>query len=377
MKPSVCLVVCGLVILVPTMALAHPSHAPGAPDHPIDSPDYHQTSDVSAVSTTKSDQTLLAMLLQLVALLQEQLAQLVSGDTPSTEDVQQVACTEDAMLCPDGSYVARVAPSCAFAACPSGTTTNGQISATGDLTMTTDDTYRYFSADGLPEYDISDNRYASEPSVQDHDFRVPLQPIQNDQPTYYTLPFTFGIALNGVTFEPFAAEWFNDDQGSGWQEDPFVTLRGLDEQNAHVQPSGLYHYHGQPTNLLSSDGSSHSPVIGFAADGFPLYGPHVYQTADDADSEITTLDSSYQLRSGTRPSGPGGSYDGTYNEDYEHVARGSNALDECNGRFGVTPEFPNGTYYYVATESFPYIPRCLMGDMDPSFQMTHGGSGPR
>lgn len=31
---------------------------------------------------------------------------------------EQVACTQDAMLCPDGSYVSRIAPHCEFTACP-------------------------------------------------------------------------------------------------------------------------------------------------------------------------------------------------------------------------------------------------------------------
>ena len=36
-------------------------------------------------------------------------------------------------------------------------------------------------------------------------------------------------------------------------------------------------------------------------------------------------------------------------------------LDRCNGRTGVTPEFPNGIYYYVITSTFPFVHRCLRG----------------
>jgi len=35
---------------------------------------------------------------------------------------QAVACTQEAKLCPDGSYVGRVGPECEFAACPAGDT---------------------------------------------------------------------------------------------------------------------------------------------------------------------------------------------------------------------------------------------------------------
>ena len=44
-------------------------------------------------------------------------------------------------------------------------------------------------------------------------------------------------------------------------------------------------------------------------------------------------------------------------------------LDEANGRTGVTPEFPNGTYYYVITDSFPVISRCISGNPSVDFKM--------
>ena len=51
---------------------------------------------------------------------------------------------------------------------------------------------------------------------------------------------------------------------------------------------------------------------------------------------------------------------GTFTSDNEYVA-GLGDLDECNGRVGVTPEFPNGIYHYLITDSFPYIQRCIKG----------------
>jgi YHYH protein len=49
-----------------------------------------------------------------------------------------------------------------------------------------------------------------------------------------------------------------------------------------------------------------------------------------------------------------------FQQDWEYVA-GLGDLDECNGRKGVTPEFPNGTYHYVITDSYPYLQRCVKG----------------
>ena len=52
---------------------------------------------------------------------------------------------------------------------------------------------------------------------------------------------------------------------------------------------------------------------------------------------------------------------GTFTQDYEYVAGSGSDLDECNGRNGVTPEFPEGIYHYYATNSFPFLQRCVKG----------------
>lgn len=83
-------------------------------------------------------------------------------------------------------------------------------------------------------------------------------------------------------------------------------------------------------------------------------------------SEVVALSSSWRLRGGTRPDGPGGTYDGTFVEDHEYV-EGSGDLDVANGRVAVTPEYPDGTYLYVLTDDFPVIPRLFAGAVDPSF----------
>lgn len=198
--------------------------------------------------------------------------------------------------------------------------------------------------------------------------------------------YAFGVALNGVKLDPVAAEPFpNSAQGT---MDPNVNWEwnlealnltadlGLDCNYAHVQPNGEYHYHGIPTMFLDGlniNGTS-MVLVGWAADGYPIYYKYAYTDASNSSSAIKALSPSYRLKSGTRPgdgvTAPCGDYDGIYSNDYEYVD-GLGDLDECNGRTGVTPEFPGGTYYYVITDDYPAIPRCLMGT--PSNDFRTGG----
>ena len=96
--------------------------------------------------------------------------------------------------------------------------------------------------------------------------------------------------------------------------------------------------------------------------------------ATNSASPLKQMRSSWQLKKGERNGGPGGKYDGKYTVDYEYVA-GTGDLDECNGRFGVTPEFPQGTYYYCITEEFPQLARSWRGTPDQSF-FKRGPGGP-
>lgn len=185
------------------------------------------------------------------------------------------------------------------------------------------------------------------------------------------MPQSFGIAVNGVPFDPFAAEWYQRDRTSGWQIEASAGTvdLGLDDNNAHVQPTGTYHYHGIPTGLAPNlSPTAHSPLIGWAGDGFPIYVRYGYRDPMDTTSPILDLQPSHRLRSGTRASGPGGAHDGTYVEDYEYVA-GIGDLDQNNGRFGITPEYPDGSYHYVLTGDFPIVPRVFRAGIDPSFEV--------
>ena len=217
-------------------------------------------------------------------------------------------------------------------------------------------------------------------------YHIPLVPSLSGTTTWLLSTnvgpqYEFGVLLNGVLLDPEAAEpWPHDGIFSAssknweWNLDAMSINLGLDCNNAHVQPSGKYHHHGAPNLYLES---MNVPVnamtlVGFAADGFPIYYAYGYHTSIDPNSPVVELESSYRLKSGERPgdgeSAPCGAYSGIYTNDYEYVA-GLGDLDECNGRTGVTPEYPNGTYYYVITNNYPYLSRCLKGSPSNDFRM--------
>lgn len=249
-----------------------------------------------------------------------------------------------------------------------------------EVTITVEGDYRYIRSNGLPDHETGDFPNANNPntiSEQDYEYRVPKNPEIADEVTQNELS-PFGVAINGIPFDPGAAEFWNNDRDSGWQYEALsgaINL-GLDEHNAHVQPTGAYHYHGLPTALIANQSQyRHSKLIGYAADGFPIYALYGYTAPNDGSSPVKKMVSSYRVKSGSRSGGPGGDYDGTYVEDYEYVV-GLGDLDECNGRLTVTPEYPNASYVYFITDSYPYIPRCFRGTKDPSFAPAGPGGPP-
>lgn len=239
--------------------------------------------------------------------------------------------------------------------------------------------YRVIKSNGIPNHNTGAFPGPGNPNTiapQKYDYRVPAEPREAATKTKLRMQ-PFGVAVNGVVFDPFAAEWWNRDRNSGWQYEPMLMPGpglGADGSNAHVQPDGSYHYHSLPHALVwaLSGGKDKMVLIGWAADGFPIYNNLGYTDPKDAKSVLKTLKPSYAVKKGTRPDGPKGTYDGTFVEDWEYVA-GSGDLDECNGRFGATPEYPDGIYHYVVTEAFPYIPRMYKGTPDPSFNRGPGG----
>ncbi len=247
--------------------------------------------------------------------------------------------------------------------------------------IVTEGEFRVIRANGLPDHPTGEFPNPGNPNAitpQYYRFRVPLRPQMEPAPRAILLS-RFGVAVNGVPFDPGADEYWNRDRSSGWQYEalsPAIDL-GLDAHRAHVQRTGAYHYHGIPEALVRALGGRsdrHSPLVGYAADGFPIYARVGYVDPVSPELGVAPLRSSYRLRIGNRPGGPRGAYDGSFVRDYEYVV-GIGDLDMCNGRHGATPEHPDGTYAYFLTDDFPVIPRCWRGAPDPSFLRGPGPEG--
>ncbi|MEQ8711401.1 MAG: YHYH protein [Cyclobacteriaceae bacterium] len=210
----------------------------------------------------------------------------------------------------------------------------------------------------------------------------------------YTPNWKFGVAVNGVPIDPAPGTPFiftNTNTGEfnwDWVFEPTNNMErvGLDCNIAHLQPDqsrglGRIHYHGDMADyaddLLPGIGSGTTTptqplLIGWAADGFPI----VYKFGPNASGSLTELQPSYRIKSGQRPgdgvSEPCGEYNGKYTNDYEYSS-GLGDLDECNGiSQSITVGGENFSYFYVITDAFPVISRCISGTPDQSFKVGPG-----
>ena len=246
------------------------------------------------------------------------------------------------------------------------------------------DGYRYVDSNGIPDHSTGQFPNRGNPnaiSPQDYHVRMPVNPTPSHGRSE-ARGYTFGVAVNGVMFDPGTAELWNGDRR--WAYEALTGMMasrgsmGVDENLAHVQPNGAYHYHGLPMGLLERlHYRNKMTLVGYAADGYPIYGPYAYSNAEDPSSSIKELKSGYRLKDGFRASGkdgPGGAYDGSFSQDYEWVS-GIGDLDAFSGRTGVTPEFPHGTFYYVLTSSWPFVPRMFRGVPDSTFRKGPPGGG--
>ena len=91
--------------------------------------------------------------------------------------------------------------------------------------------------------------------------------------------------------------------------------------------------------------TSHSPIIGYAYDGNPIYGPYGYDTPEGG--TIRSMISGYEQSLSIERPDTNLYPAGFFIEDFVYTASGD--LDEHNGRYGITPEYPNGVYAYFAT----------------------------
>jgi hypothetical protein len=273
----------------------------------------------------------------------------------------------------------------------------------------------YVTTNGIPAYPTGPFLDGNPSLATDQNaiFKFPLNPVQNTGTPTSTTGGNIGVFINGVAL-------FDYRDGVGWNSTSNTLCGGLpgmspcpggpgasQSWNRDAVPAeklgfdcskghpanGNYHHHQNPSafnldltvistvcDLYASDGlyaintAQHSPLIGFAYDGFPIYGAYGYANADGTGG-IVRIKSGYQLRNITTrtvwadgtdvPDGPAVSTTyplGYFREDYEFIAHDGQAdyLDEHNGRFCVTPEYPNGIYCYFATvdanhnSAYPY-----------------------
>lgn len=273
----------------------------------------------------------------------------------------------------------------------------------------------YVRTRGIPAYPTGPflDGNPSQASDQNAIFRFPLNPTQNTGTPTATTMGNIGVFINGVALFDYrdGVAWNTTTNalcggpgnppcpgGPGtaqsWNRDAIVAERaGFDCSKGHPA-QGNYHHHQNPSafkldltvistvcNLYDADGlyvidsTQHSPLLGFAYDGFPIYGAYGYRNADGTGG-IVRMKSGYQLRSITQRThwadgtdvndGPAVSTTyplGYFREDYEYIAHPGQEdyLDVHNGRFCVTPEYPNGIYCYFATvnerhnSAYPYV----------------------
>ena len=268
----------------------------------------------------------------------------------------------------------------------------------------------YVSTNGIPAY-ITGPFQDGNPSLatsQNAIFKFPLNPVKNTGTSSPTTGGNIGIFINGVALFDyrdgvswsFASNTIKGGPSGGmgdniWNRDAVVAERvGFDCSKGHPA-MGNYHHHQNPSafkldskviydvcNLYDADGlyiidaTKHSPLIGFAYDGFPIYGAFGYKNLDGTGG-IVRMKSSFKLRNITTRTvyadgtdvtdGPAVSTTyplGYFREDYEYIAPTSGQsdyLDAHNGRFCVTPEYPNGIYAYFCTvdenlnSAYPYV----------------------
>jgi YHYH protein len=256
-------------------------------------------------------------------------------------------------------------------------------------------TIRTLTSNGIPNHVVGTFPNANNPntiSAQQVTFNAKLSPTQASSASNAGI---IGYALNGVKFDPNTGGACSNSASSAattgpaaqctylgagaWSLEAIVPNSpfnfGADSSNAHVQPTGEYHYHGTPNGLYAAlngtevNGVGTSmKIVGWAADGYPIYYKYGYTSAMDATSALKKLVGNYKPNSAATSSALRPSATvfplGTFKNDWAYSASNGGDLDECNGRTGVTPEFPNGTYYYVTTDSYPYVQRCLKGTIN-------------
>lgn len=235
----------------------------------------------------------------------------------------------------------------------------------------------YVSCNGIPSYSIGPwPGNPNTPTALNWVYRLPIVPTPNTGAGVVVGLGHVGVLRDGTAiYNPRDAMSYNNL--GIWNRIAWYFERtSFDACLGHPSPQREWHPHVTPTCLLGAEnGTRHSPLIGFAFDGYPIYGPYGYANPDGSGG-VVRMETSFRTRSITArttlpngtaltPSQYGPAISATYPlgcfvEDWEFVG-GWGDLDTHNGRQCVTPEFPNGTYAYFVTVDaagaplYPYI----------------------
>lgn len=264
--------------------------------------------------------------------------------------------------------------------------------------------FSYVTTTGVPSYATGpfQDGNPSQATNQNAIYKIPLSPVVNSGTKTPTTPGNIGVFVNGVSLYDYrdGVAW-NPTTGAicggpgnpmcpggmgatfAWNRDAILAEKaGFDCAKGHPA-MGNYHHHQNPSafdldltvisnvcNLYDADGlykidsTKHAPLLGYAYDGFPIYGAYGYKNLDGTGG-IVRMKSAYSLKTtrGTGTVPATATYPlGYFREDYEFTAStASDVLDVHNGRICKTPEYPNGIYCYFATvdarwnSAYPYV----------------------
>jgi hypothetical protein len=230
----------------------------------------------------------------------------------------------------------------------------------------------YIKATGIPDYNIGP--FTGNPNTPADDnatFDIPRNP-QPATTHVATGLGAIGVLLNGVDIFNISDAMSYQNKGVWYDNAGVVEAPSFDAANAHPQQQGVYHNHENPVSLESEIGatSTNPMVIGYAIDGYPIMNDYASLTPG---GPVVKMMSGYQLKTyAGNVRGNGGPnvaspyVDGYFEEDYQYVVQslptGESELDQYNGAFVYTPQFPNGTYAYFATTdatnttaTYPYL----------------------
>jgi len=255
-------------------------------------------------------------------------------------------------------------------------------------------------ATGLPYHSYGNKKSVDKPGYKNYDVTFTYRAGTNQKGSGQLVDTgIIGYWLNGVAmFNPSAG----DSVPNGYKRIPKIHYNAAyqatkdlgydfaeDLAGGHTIPSNTYHYHdfsfagswisgagSIPASVGESEVRSipylkggltfdngHSKILGFALDGYPVYGPYGFVSSLDSTSGVKVMKSGYALKDKSLRNTQKLNVQlypmGMFVEDYKFVGNGD--LDNHNGRYCITPDFPEGTYaYFVSTDInqnpvFPYV----------------------